>query len=417
MTHLTIEHRELIEDLLKMRMTFTDIANEIGYHRTTISAEIKNRRIPFDQNLYGTSFVYCSHEKECNNFVGIGCRKKCKNFKPKQCPFLSKPPYVCNGCVKKNGCRCTKFYYRAKEAQKDYEYLLRETREGIRLTQEEIDTINKDICPLIIEQNQSVNQIYINHPDILYFSKTEFYNLISNGYLDVKNIDLQRKVKYKQRKTNEPRRTREQAKIRVNRTFIDYEAYIEEHKDYEIVQMDTVEGIKGGKVLLTLLFVNYNFMLIYILDNQTKEQVTNKINEIKLILREEKFEKIIPIMLTDNGKEFYDVEGIEMNISKTKKITHVFYCDPSASYQKGAIEKNHEYIRYILPKGTSFDELTQEDCNIIMSHINSVPRESLKNKTPYQAIQNILTEKELLKLGVSKIKPDDVTLNKKILNK
>lgn len=417
MTHLTLEHREIIEESLKEKMSFTDIANLLGYHRTSISAEVKNRRSSGNQNLYGTNFVYCELEKECSNFIGIGCRKKCSNFKPKQCPILNKPPYVCNGCSKKNGCRYNKFYYRANDAQKDYESLLKEAREGIRLTQEEIQQINEIICPLIKKQNQSVNQVYINHPDILYFSKNEFYNLINNGYLDIKNMDLPRKVKYKPRKNSEPRRTREQAKIRVNRTFNDYEYYVEKHKNYEIVQMDTVEGTKGGKVFLTILFVNYNFMLIYLLDTQTKEQVTNKLNDIKLILGEEKFKKLIPIILTDNGKEFYDVDGIEMNISKQAKITRVFYCDPSASYQKGAIEKNHEYIRYILPKGQTFDQLTQEDCNIIMSHINSVPRESLKNKTPYQAIQNILTEEELLKLGVSKIEPDDVTLNKSILKK
>ena len=87
------------------------------------------------------------------------------------------------------------------------------------------------------------------------------------------------------------------------------------------------------------------------------------------------------------------------------------------SNQKPHIEKNHEYIRYILPKGTSFDNLTQEDCNIIMSHINSTPRESLKNKTPYQVIQNIITTKELLKLGVVEIKPDEVNLTKSIIKK
>ena len=86
------------------------------------------------------------------------------------------------------------------------------------------------------------------------------------------------------------------------------------------------------------------------------------------------------------------------------------------SNQKPHIEKNHEYIRYILPKGTSFDDLTQEDCNIIMSHINSVPRESLKNKTPYQVIQNILSKEELLNLGVTEIDPDKVNLTKKIIS-
>jgi transposase, IS30 family len=48
-----------------------------------------------------------------------------------------------------------------------------------------------------------------------------------------------------------------------------------------------------------------------------------------------------------------------------------------ASYQKLHIEKNHEYIRYIIPKGISFNNLTQEDITLIINHINSTARASL----------------------------------------
>ncbi len=56
--------------------------------------------------------------------------------------------------------------------------------------------------------------------------------------------------------------------------------------------------------------------------------------------------------------------------------TKVFYCDPSAPYQKGACEVNHELMRRILPKGSSFDDLTQEDIFLMMDHINSYKRKS-----------------------------------------
>lgn len=417
MTHLTLEHREIIEDALNEKMNFTEIAYMLDFHRTTISAEIKNRRIAGSANLYGTTFVRCEFESTCNNFEGIGCKRKCSRYVLRRCHILDKPPYVCNGCPKKTGCRYQKYFYRAKDAQKDYEDLLKESREGIHLSQEEIDNINDIIVPLIKEQGQSVNQVYINHPDILYFSKPEFYRLVSLGAFNLKNIDLRRKVKYKSRKEESPRRTREEAKVRINRTYKDFLNFLEKHKDYDVIEMDTVEGIKGGKVMLTLLVVTYQFMLIFIIDSQTKNEVIKKFNYLKEILTEERFEEIIKVILTDNGKEFFGAEEIEFNLSGTKKITNLFYCDPMKSNQKAHIEKNHEFIRYVLPKKTSFDNLTQEDCNIIMSHINSTPRESLKKKTPYQAIQNILTQKELQKLGVSEINPDEVNLTKKIIKK
>lgn len=122
--------------------------------------------------------------------------------------------------------------------------------------------------------------------------------------------------------------------------------------------MDTVEGIKGGKVMLTLLFVTYNFMLIFLLDSQTKEEVIKRFDFLKQELTEKRFEELIKVILTDNGKEFYGADEIEQNLNQTKKITNLFYCDPMKSNQKPHIEKNHEYIRYILPKKTSFDNLT-----------------------------------------------------------
>ncbi|MBB6630794.1 hypothetical protein H7D64_04675 [Clostridium algidicarnis] len=48
-----------------------------------------------------------------------------------------------------------------------------------------------------------------------------------------------------------------------------------------------------------------------------------------------------------------------------------------ASYQKPHVEKNHEYIRYVIPKGISFNNRTQEDITLMINHINSTARASL----------------------------------------
>ena len=87
---------------------------------------------------------------------------------------------------------------------------------------------------------------------MLYFSKTEFYHLIDADIFSFRNINLPKKVGYKSRKDGKKRRTKEESLIRIHRTYKDYLTYLETHKkeDISIVQMDTVEGIKGGKVLL-----------------------------------------------------------------------------------------------------------------------------------------------------------------------
>ena len=181
--------------------------------------------------------------------------------------------------------------------------------------------------------------------------------------------------------------------------------------------MDTVEGVKGGKVFLTLIFRKSKFMLIYLMEHKTMQCVENVFKEIKKILGKETYKRTMEVILTDNGSEFLDPMSIEKDEETDEVISNVFYCDPNASWQKGVIEKNHEYIRYVLPKGSSFDDLIQEKVNILMSNINSTSRDILNGKTPYEVIQNTLDEEIINKLGVIKVEADKVNLSPNLLNK
>lgn len=72
--------------------------------------------------------------------------------------------------------------------------------------------------------------------------------------------------------------------------------------------------------------------------------------------------------------------------------TSIYYCDPMRSGQKGGIEQAHTMLRMILPKRTNFEFLTQWDVNLITSHINSTPRESLNGRTPYDVAMETFGE-------------------------
>ena len=138
----------------------------------------------------------------------------------------------------------------------------------------------------------------------------------------------------------------------------------------------------------------------YLLPYKRSEYVIEVFNSLKQFLGIDEFKRLFEVILTDNGTEFSNPESIEMDINTGEIISNVFYCDPNCSWQKGSIEKNHEYIRYILPKGTSFSWLTQEDCNLIASHINSVPRKSLNNISPYEASINFIGKQNIEKLNI-----------------
>ena len=121
------------------------------------------------------------------------------------------------------------------------------------------------------------------------------------------------------------------------------------------------------------------------------------------------------VILTDNGKEFQDPNYIE-KISDTEKV-NLFYCDPGKSYQKGKVEKNHELIRYVLPKGSSFDTLTQSDINKLMSNINSYPHDELNKCCPFDLAYMLIGREIIDKFEYYNIDGNDVVLTPNLLKK
>jgi IS30 family transposase len=203
----------------------------------------------------------------------------------------------------------------------------------------------------------------------------------------------------------------------LTRNYERFGKYLEQNPDTDVVEMDTVIGLQQSrKVLLTLLFRSCNLMLMFLLEDKTQKSVIEALNwlsdELGIIL----FQRLFPVILTDRGTEFLNAEAIECDRNGEIK-TRLFYCDPQCSWQKGALERNHEFIRYVLPKGTSFDRLKQEDITLLSNHINSLARDKFHGKTPYMLSKVLLDDKlhEVMKLV--EIKPDDVCLKPSLLIK
>ena len=143
--------------------------------------------------------------------------------------------------------------------------------------------------------------------------------------------------------------------------------------------------------------------------------MTNKLNELLDIIGIEDYQKVFNTILTDNGPEFSDISGIIQDPLTGEIKTDLFFCHPYSSFEKGACEKNHELLRYILPKGTSFENLTQDKLNIIMSHINSYKRKSTDYSTPIDLFCATYGPKILTILKIKKIKAQEVTLSNQII--
>ena len=78
---------------------------------------------------------------------------------------------------------------------------------------------------------------------------------------------------------------------------------MEQHPDTAVVQMDSVIGSKGGKVLLTIYFVNVSLMLGFLREANTSKSVIDIYDELYTGW-EAGFRKLFPVILTDNGSEF-----------------------------------------------------------------------------------------------------------------
>lgn len=414
MAHLSKDERDEIERGLCNGLSFKEIGKIISKNCTTISREIRNHYIVKNVGGVGRGFNNCIYRKSCV-YRGKKCTlSSCIQFIEEKCQKLNNPPYVCNGCKIKNFCTLSKHYYDSNYANNEYKSLLSEIRTGVMISQEEIDNLNDILTPLIIEQGQSIHQVMLNNKNRIMFSDKTIYKYIDLGLLNVKNIDLPRKVRFRNRTKSTPIYKIDK-KCLDGRTYEDFKKYLEQNPDTNIVEMDSVLGIKGGKVLLTIHFVNCSFMLAFIREHNDAQSVIDIFNNLQTTLGISKFKELFDIILTDNGSEFSNPSEIEFDLNTGEKRTNIFYCHPSSPYEKGSCEVNHEILRRILPKGSSLNDLNQNDINLIMSHINSYKRKKLNNVSPYTMFSTIYGKETIDMLGITEIEPNNVNLTKTLI--
>lgn len=404
----TYSDRLAIQIMLDDSKSIKEIEKDIKRPSSGIIKEI-NKHISYRfPSVYGGQHP-CLKYNTCN-VKGRECYLICKNIEFKICSHLMKSPHVCNGCTTKNGCRFVKKYYNARDAHDAYKDTLSTSRTGLHYTKTETIILNESLCPLIIKSKSvyhaviTINDIYNTN-----FVLKTIYRQIKGNYLLIKSSDLPRA----RRKSKTDDKDKNYKRNIEGYTYEDYTKMKENNPNAIETQMDTVEGIKenNAPVLLTLEIVKINFLFIFKIDSQTIDKVKEKLNYFKDTIGNNVFNKIMEILLTDNGHEFINIDDI---LSVSDKI-NLFYCHPYSSFEKGSIENNHELIRRVIPKGVSLKIYTQKELNLLCSHINSLYRESLDGKCPFDLIDKYIPSDKIKDLGLSKINPLDVCLVPELL--
>ena len=423
--HLTLSDRIIIQSGLQQSESLAEIAKKIDVSRSTISREVKAHR-----RLVKTSGGNnCVHRSDCKKVPDCrvkcyrgkhncqsscgGCNESCKEYQEEFCGDYERPPYVCNGCDKRQKCRLRRMLYDAKTAQEDYETKLSESRKGISLTEEELIRLNDFVSPKI-KAGLSIPMICETFRDEIHLSDTTLYSYIESGLLEAKNIDLRRKVSRPKREKTGPV-LHVDRKCHINRTYKDYEAYMDENPDQTVSQMDSVIIHKGGQCILTIFFTNCDLQLMYLRDHNTAASVSEVYANLRTMLGHEKFKQIFQVILTDRGSEFTDPTKIETDMETGEIQCKVFYCDPQNSNQKSGCERNHEFIRYIIPKNKGKETYTVAEIRTMMNHINSYPRKKWNGQSPIDLFIQIYGQEAANLLSLERIPPDSINLTPALL--
>lgn len=285
---------------------------------------------------------------------------------------------------------------------------------------DEVEYWNDYFKDKLKDKNQPILHIFKNIENEFPKSIQTFYKYVHKGYFPSINDEiLARSFSYKPRNKKETVKTiTKDNVIKKGRRMADFEEYINKNPNANIVEMDTVIGkFEDVKCIMTLYFRNSKLMLMFYIKKYKPSEITKVFNSLRKSLGDDLYKELFEVILTDNGWEFSKPEDIEFNYETGEKLINVFYTEPYSSWQKGGIERNHEFIRYIIPKGISFDNLTKKNVIDMMNNINNVQRSSLDYQTPYQLFTKIYGIDISTKFHLKEIKKDEINLSYKLLNK
>lgn len=425
--HLDLTMRQTIELSLNDRLSFKKIGTKLGKDCTTISKEVRLHLVfekkgapyrPFNDCLnrklcvhYGDVCSICARKNNKCSVCGK-CTSLCTDYTKEYCSMLFNPPYVCNGCSSLNVCTLEKHFYKAIYAQNQYESVRSESRSGFNLTEKELAHLDSIISPLI-KNGQSIHHILSNNQDLISCCEKTVYIYADHGLFRAKNIDMPRKVRFKPRK-KKSKELKVDKSCRIGRTFEDFKKFRLLNPSIPVTELDSVEGVRGGAVLLTIHFVLPKLQLAFYRNSNDSNSVSDIFKRLYETLGEDNYRKIFSLCLADNGTEFSNPTSIECNDDGSVRSC-VFYCNPSSPNQKGACENNHEFIRRIIPKGVDIGLYTQDQIDLMMNHINSYGRPELGDKSPYEMFEFYYGREILDLLKVRKIPANEIVLKPELL--
>jgi len=403
---LHTNERLLLQACIAKELSLQETCKRLRCSRSTVYRELHRHVKVSQRKLHGcyncTKFLSCNKSMRYNNM--------CDYFDPISCRKLKRFPYVCNNCEMKNRCSLTRKYYDFEIAIKISHEKRRIHHRRISISEKDLSLINKYVVDGL-RKGQSLHHIYVVNKCLHVVSERTVRRYLYSGRFQIGPSELPRYVRFNHNPAyvNNYHRPGSLRNL-IGRTYVEFKQHVEENKITNVTQLDSVIGkANDEKSILTIYLTKTHFMFGILISKNNPSSVNKALFDLREKIGEETWKKGFSTILTDNGFEFSKLDEIEIN-ENGEKVSHVFFCDPYSSFQKGGCERNHELFRYIVAKGKTFNLLTQNTVNLIFSHINSYIRNSLEEKTPFELTKEFLGIKFLNSIGIVRIKPNEVNL-------
>ena len=201
-------------------------------------------------------------------------------------------------------------------------------------------------------------------------SAKTFYGWIDDGLVRVRNIDLLLKVRRK------PKSQRRERKKKLGKSIEERPQSVDTREDFGHWEGDGIVG-KGREGFLISL-VERKLGIGFLFNVQTKEscRIVDVLDSLQAQYGAH-FGAIFKTITFDNGPEFSASEMIERG-----NRTQAYYAHPYSSYERGTNENWNGIVRRFIPKGSSFERLTETDIIRIANYINTLPRKRFRYRTP-----------------------------------
>jgi IS30 family transposase len=138
------------------------------------------------------------------------------------------------------------------------------------------------------------------------------------------------------------------------------------------LEIDTVIGQDHKGALLTINDRVSSMTWIAKLNGKNADELARKTIEVL-----NPFKNLTNTITADNGKEF-----AEHKIISTSLDVDFYFAKPYHSWERGANENMNGLIRQYFPKGSSFENISNDDVQRVQDILNNRPRKKLNYLTP-----------------------------------